>query len=239
MSATTFLKAAHLFLRAAPRGLSVAVLIAFIILNGLGAWQLQRLSWKQHLTTELARTETQPPVAVDTVLASEDPAWRAVTLPPCDIVQDRLVTMNSVADGQSGYRVLAACPAGAGTILVDLGFAIAEAKPNGNVKKPVGRLRAFEKPGLFTPPNNPVANDWYWRSAAEMGPALKASSLRDDYFVVLDLKESDFAAAGLQQGAMIAPLTNRHLEYALTWFALAWTLLFMFVAFVLERLKKV
>ena len=37
---------------------------------------------------------------------------------------------------------------------------------------------------------------------------------------------------------MVAPLTNRHLEYALTWFGLAWTLLAVFAGVVVSRARK-
>ena len=103
--------------------------------------------------------------------------------------------------------------------------------------QPVGRLRPFEKSGPFTLVNRVPENDWYWRSASEMGPRLNAA-LRDDYFLVLDLKASHADIAGLSQGPLTAPLPNRHLEYALTWFGLGWALLGVFGSVIYQRARK-
>ncbi len=62
--------------------------------------------------------------------------------------------------------------------------------------------------------------------------------LRSDYFLVLELSESHLALSGLQQGQLTATLTNRHLEYALTWFGLALTLIGVYIGFVRQRMPK-
>jgi len=123
------------------------------------------------------------------------------------------------------------------SILVDLGFsrdAWLPAVPL-TIAAPIGRLRPFEKAGMVTPVNRPASRDWYWRSPVEMGHAL-GRNVRNDYFVVLDLKASQFLPAPpLEQGPVTATLPNNHLEYALTWFSLAWIMLGIFIAFVRQK----
>ncbi|MBW8882233.1 MAG: SURF1 family protein, partial [Asticcacaulis sp.] len=58
-------------------------------------------------------------------------------------------------------------------------------------------------------------------------------------FVVLDLKASHLSVPGLEQGELIAPLTNRHLEYALTWFGLATALLGVYIGVVVQRMRQI
>lgn len=229
------------FFRAAPRGLTVAVAVALVLLCGLGTWQLLRLNWKQGLIQDMARTEALPPVAAAEALAQAKPAWRSVRLPECTPDLRRFIYMHSEMTGTPGYRLLIACPLGTGqpSMLVDLGFTVDKEMMDKLdfatfAFTPIGRLRPFEKAGQFTPVNRVADNDWYWRSAAEMGGALK-QPVRDDYFLVVDLKASGFSAPGLQQGALTAPLPNRHLEYALTWFGLAGALIGVFIAFVLQK----
>ena len=224
------------FLKAAPRGMLISVVIAFVLLNGLGIWQIERLEWKEDLIADMARTEAMPPVAARVLLAQTRPAWRSASLPPC--TPRRVIYMHSEVDGIPGYRILVACSVNSGPpdILVDLGFATTKINIEMKMSAPVGRLRPYEKPGMVTPVNRPSADDWYWRSAADMAPVLQAR-LRGDYFVVLDLRTSDLAVPGLQQGPLTAPLPNRHMEYALTWFALGWTMLGMFGAFVHQRIR--
>lgn len=227
-------------LRALPRGMTIAVAIAFVVLGGLGTWQIMRLKWKEGLVAEMARTEALAPVAADQLLAEAKPAWRSAILPQCAFDSRHLIYMHSELSGQPGYRVLSACPVAAGEphILVDLGFS------EGKLDSldffgfaPVGRLRPIDKPSAFAVVNRPADNDWYTREPAEMGKALGVP-LRTDYFLVVDIDKSRFSVPGLQQGRLTAPLANRHFEYALTWYGLALALLGMFAAVVLQRTRK-
>ncbi len=226
------------FIKAAPRGLSISFLIAFVILNGLGVWQLYRLHWKEQLIADMARTEAMAPVPAAALLGQTKSEWRSAVLPACHVDFSRALYMHSAVDGTPGYRVLGACPAGQGPdMLVDLGFVTA--RISGALDfTPVGRLRPADKPSVFAPVNNPAAQDWYTRSTAEMGKALGVP-LRPDYFLVTDLKASRLDQAGLQQGPLTAPLFNRHLEYALTWFGLAWIMAGIVFVMIRQRMAPV
>jgi surfeit locus 1 family protein len=223
--------------RAAPRGMMIAVVLCFALLNGLGVWQLYRLRWKEGLIADMARSEAMPPVPVTALLNEKKPDWRSARLPDCPISADRVIYMHSEMDGTPGYRVLTACPLPEGAILTDLGFMTDRAALAPAHLVPVGRLRPFEKSNAFTPVNRPADKDWYWRSAAEMGKAI-GTPVRGDYFLVLDLKASKAHMAGLTQGPLTAPLRNRHFEYALTWFGLAWALIGVFISFVYQRARQ-
>ena len=225
------------YLRAVPPGLAMATAMAFVLLNGLGIWQLERLKWKEGLIADMARTEATVPLPVETLLAQVKPDWRSAALSACAVDMGRVIYMHSEVDGVPGYRVLTACPLADKAMLVDLGFARDKLTPAPMTILPVGRLRPFEKSGPFTLVNRIAENDWYWRSASEMGPRLNAR-LRADYFLVLDLNASRADIAGLTQGPLTAPLPNRHLEYALTWFGLGWALLGVFGSVVYQRARR-
>lgn len=227
-------------INALPRGLLVTTAIAFAILVGLGTWQMARLQWKNNLVAEMARTEALPPVPVAEALAKGHADWRSVALPSCPVAPARIIPMHSTMGPVAGYRLLTACPIAPGQpdMLVDLGFTEnADSLPGNTAILPVGRLRPADKPSAFAPVNDPAKNDWYSRSTAEMGQALK-TQLRADYFLVLDVKASSLAGTAVQQAPMTAPLANRHLEYALTWYGLAVTLLGMVFAFAVQRNRK-
>ena len=252
------------WLRAAPRGMLIGVVIAFAFLNGLGIWQLYRLHWKEGLIADMARTEEQAPVPINTLLSpgSVEPGkgdcppeqvrgscaapertkidWRSASLPLCNIDAKSVIYMHSEVDAVPGYRVLTACPLvqGQPLMLVDLGFTTDKLKLDSAGFTPVGRLRPADKSSAFSPVNRPADHDWYTRSTVELGKAWDVP-LRSDYFLVLDLKRSHLDIAGLQQGALTAPLPNRHFEYALTWFGLAWAMIGIFIAFVTQRTKGI
>ncbi len=232
----SFAATASNFLKAAPRGMLIAVAVAFIFLNGLGVWQLYRLHWKEGLIADLARTEAMPAVPIDTVLGQDRPSWRSVTLPSCKIDPAHLINMHSEVDGTPGYRVLTVCPLSDGqNLLIDLGFSINRQTPTAPVNiEPVGRLRPADKASAFSPVNTPASGEWYTRSAPEVSQAWHMP-VRTDYFLVLDVAASRLALSGLQQGPVTAPLPNRHFEYALTWFSLAWIMLGIFFAFVRQK----
>lgn len=224
------------FLKAAPRGMLIAVAVAFIFLNGLGVWQLYRLHWKEGLIADLARTEAMPAVPVAGVIDRPEPSWRSVALPACTLDPGHLINMHSEVDGTPGYRVLTACPLPDGrNLLVDLGFSVNRQTLAAPVNiEPVGRLRPADKPNVFAPVNRPVNEEWYTRNIAEIAQAWHVP-LRPDYFLVLDVAASKLGLPGLQQGPVTAPLPNRHFEYALTWFSLAWIMLGIFVGFVRQK----
>ncbi len=214
----------------------ITVVIAFVLLNGLGVWQLYRLHWKEGLIADLARTESLAPVPVDGVLGLAKPSWRSVTLPSCTISPDRLVNMHSEMDGTPGYRVLTSCPLAFGpNLLIDLGFSVNRVTLTApQTIAPVGRLRPADKAGAFTPVNIPASGEWYSRSASDLAKVW-SQPLRGDYFLVLDVAASKLTVPGIQQGPVTAPLPNRHFEYALTWFGLAWVMIGIFVAFVRQK----
>ncbi len=227
-------------LKAVPRGMAVAVILCFALLNGLGIWQLERLRWKEGLIADMARTQALAPVPVANALSQIQPEWRSVRMPFCRLDTKTFIYMHSEVAGEPGFRVLTACPLGANTsaMLVDIGFTTAKIPAVDFMGfTPVGRLRPFEKSNAFTPVNMPDKQDWYWRSAAEMGRALN-TPVRDDYFLVLDLNASKADITGLTQGVLTAPLPNRHFEYALTWFGLGWALLGVFGSVVYQRYQK-
>ncbi len=224
------------FLKAAPRGMLISAIIAFVFLNGLGVWQLYRLQWKEGLIADLARTENMPAVQIATVLGQAKPSWRSVTLPSCTIDPAHLINMHSEMEGVPGYRILTICPLSGGqTLLVDLGFSANRQSLAAPVNiDPVGRLRPADKISAFTPVNTPAAGEWYSRSTSEIATQWH-TALRQDYFLVLDIAASKLSLPGLQQGLVTAPLPNRHFEYALTWFSLAWIMLGIFIAFVRQK----
>lgn len=218
-----------------PVGLTLATLVALGILLGLGSWQLQRLGWKRTLLADYARTEVMPPVAIAELLNStENVAWRQAVLPDCEILPERIVYLHGVVGAEAGYHLLTPCPVAGGYILTDIGFLREKSPETAPVAMAgvVGRLRPYETPNSFMPPNNPANDDWYQRRADDLS-ARWGVTLRDDYYLAL----SEGGVLGAEPVDLTRNLTNRHLEYALTWYALAVTLVAIYVAVIRRRLR--
>jgi surfeit locus 1 family protein len=225
------------FWRKLPVGLTVATAIVLAILIGLGTWQLARLKWKTALMHDMAAREVSDPMAVEVALKRADAAWQPVLLKHCALNAQNIVAMHSSMGDKIGYRWLGHCATGGQDLLLDLGFSESQTPHfdplNGDI---VGHLRPIEAKGAFAPTNSVEKSDFYWREPALLAQALKAP-IRDDYFVVVDLNRSQLKVDTLLQAPMTAPLTNRHLEYALTWYGLALSLLGVYGGMVFKAQK--
>ena len=112
-----------------PIGLTLATAIAFLILCGLGAWQLQRLHWKENVLARIEALKTAPAMPLVQVLTEkarpEDLAWTRVSVDCGDVAGEPLPLVYGVRDGDVVWRAQAPCAVLAGPynmILVDRGL---------------------------------------------------------------------------------------------------------------------
>lgn len=211
-----------------------AFLAALSVLVGLGVWQLYRLDWKQEILAEVAERLASDPVALPATLAAgaaADWRWRPVR------VEGRLLTGETLfwqartnAAGTAGVRALTPLvrPDGA-TVFIDRGWLPYDAQETlaeaaGPARAVVeGVVRPAGEPGWFTPENVPASNEWYWLDVPAMG---EAAGLDGPVLpVVVQQRPGSPAAAarsGYPEPTPVEPdIRNEHLQYALTWFALA------------------
>jgi surfeit locus 1 family protein len=100
----------------------------------------------------------------------------------------------------------------------------------------VGLMRGPGQKGSFTPDNDAKANLWFWRDYKGLFESAFAGGERTPIAAFLDAEGA--APGGWPKGnATLVDLPNRHLEYALTWFGLAATLIAVFAAFAWTRLR--
>lgn len=233
---------------------SLVVLAAFLVLAGLGTWQLERLAWKQDLIAKVEARIHQP-----VQLAPEEADWPAIAFEADEYrpvqAQGRfrhdlevqvyaLVDKTSDGGGGPGYWVVTPLEMADGaTILVNRGFVPLDrrdpaSRAEGQVPGLVtvtGLLRMPEEAGLFTPGNEPDKNSWFVRDPVAIAGA--KGVLRVAPFLI----DADATPnpGGLPQGGLTRlSFPNRHLEYALTWYGLAATLLGVFAAYAWPRLRR-
>lgn len=222
-------------------GLLLATLVAFAILIGLGVWQLERRAWKDALIERVEAARTAPARPVATLLAEADPRaldYRNASALCPGLAAARFVELYDVVDGRGGWRLISACPVEGDrydAVLVDRGFATLDVETRPAVAvddSPVqvaGPLRTAEAGGFLTPP----ARDgrWYNRDIAGMAAALGVARPAP---VLLTASAPVPSGAGLRAAPLPTEIPNRHLEYALTWFGLAATLVAVYLALVLR-----
>lgn len=231
-----------------PIGLTLATVVALVILCALGAWQVQRLSWKTELLAQIESRSTAAPRPAASVLAEAGPTgdlafYRVrATCPGLD--QARFLQLYGLKDGRAGSRLISACQLEAGpydSILVDRGFVadtVAARPPVGESDKlveVVGLLREPDPANFVTPDNQPAANQWFSRDIAAMAAELGADDPAPVFLMAETSTNPEFDA--LSPAPLPAEIANRHLEYALTWFGLAGALIAVYAAMLWRRWK--
>jgi surfeit locus 1 family protein len=95
----------------------------------------------------------------------------------------------------------------------------------------IARYRGADGAGWFTPSNQPEARMWYSYDLPALEQALGLPLLP----VVVEADERP-NPGGLPIGGLSQiVLANNHLQYAVTWYGLALTLVAVYVAFSLQR----
>lgn len=221
-----------------PIGLTIAVAISFAILCGLGGWQVQRLRWKEDLLVRIEKLKAAPAIPLADALAraarGEDVSWTRVSadcaLPPPGQKTPSFPLLYGVRDGDIVWRARAECRSPDGVtpkILLNLGVVDAlTGQPqasNPAVEPPtrvIGVL-ALEKQ---------LRGSWSSNGLTVM--------IRDEYSPYeLMVEKAEPNTPGVTPAPLPVEISNRHLEYALTWFGLAVTLLFIYAAMLWRRLR--
>lgn len=231
------------------RTLAVPAMLTFLgtgILSGLGVWQLERLAWKRDLIARVeARTARAPfklpPRANWAMLRLDILEYRPVTLTGRFLHLDEMHLFAHLAQprgkfGGKGAWVITPFETADGVVLINRGFVPDHLVPKsrrqtGLVTGPqslTGLIRRGELQTAFMPDNAPRTNQWYYRDIAAMARHIGRT---DTAPFMIDLVKPRPPGGLPQPGETRLSFKNDHLNYALTWFALALTLLGIFAAF--------
>ena len=208
--------------------LAALALVSFAVLIALGSWQLDRSEWKRALIAERQAMLVQPPViltgdAVDAKAAS----FRRVSLTGTFLHnKERRIGPRSWR-GRPGWYVVTPLRLHRGRIvLVNRGW-VPENRKDPRTRKLgqvsgrvtiAGIVGRPSKPGWFTPDNAPAKEQWLRVDPAALAKHLGLSGVAL-YWVIAGPAPNP---GGLPVGGQgIASPPNNHLQYALTWYALA------------------
>lgn len=218
---------------------SLVVLMGLALTVGLGVWQLQRLEWKTGLIARIDARTHAAPVPLEAALARglDDAEWRRVTVRGRFLHQGEMYLVTTGPHGQSGLDVITPFASDNGRlVLVNRGF-VPDAKrdpatrPAGQVAGDLaitGIARLSQDPGWFTPAPDPLRRLFFSRTVPAMAAMLGDKTVTP-IFVEADATPNP---GGYPIGGQtIADVPNNHLPYAITWFALALTLLAVYLVY--------
>jgi len=225
--------------------------VVFLVLIGLGTWQVQRLHWKEGLIATIDQRMALPPVNLVAALGADPDVARQ---------EYRPVTVEGTFDhryerhffstfkGQSGFEIYTPLKLDGGDwLFVNRGFVPYDRKDpstrqQGEVAGRVtvkGLLRQAPaaKPSSLFPDNEPDKNIFYWKDVRAMAASsgLPADAHVLDLFV--DADDTPNPGGLPVGGTTIVDLPNNHLQYAVTWYGLAAALAGVLIAWLLRQRK--
>lgn len=219
--------------------------LGFLLLLGLGTWQVQRLHWKEGLIAERQGALHAAPVPLPSTLSDA----RGLEFHPVKaegefLNQDELYLNAQSLRGEQGFHIITPFRLMDGAILlIDRGFvptdrAAPATRQAGELQGRVivtGLLRLPEGRGWFTPDNEPQRNSWFWIDLPAMA---KAAGLAQVLPFYVDADATPNPGGWPQGGQTITDLPNNHLQYAITWYALALALVVVYIRFARRRLGE-
>lgn len=224
---------------------TVCTVLALAVLLGLGTWQVERLAWKEAMIAERQGRSTAAPMALPAEIAEAVALeFRPVRVTGRFLHDRELYLASRSYKRQVGLHVVTPMVLDDGRgLLVDRGWVPMdrrdpETRTAGQLGGTVtleGLLRSggWKGSAMFRPDNDPDENVWLWPDL----PAMAAAARLEAPVTALYLEASPAEnPGGLPRGGQTPiNLRNDHLQYAITWYALAVVLLVIYVIFHTRR----
>jgi surfeit locus 1 family protein len=238
---------------------TLMTLVMLPVLIALGNWQLQRMYWKEDLIARLAAARTAEPVSLkevwDRFRRGENIEYARVRVAGTfDHGSER--HLYAPTTQSQGWDVFTVLDAPEGRIYVNRGWVPDKHKDpatrvEGQIAGPAtvtGLARLPEATGAFTAQDDPKGNRWYHRDPVEFFWNGKTPDQRRIIEATARFKmvapfsidaEPEPANPGgwPKASATEIRVANRHLEYVVTWWGLAATLVVVFFLFARKRLR--
>ena len=226
--------------------LSIACAAAIAFLLTLGQWQLNRRDWKETLIASVDARVDEPAVAFLSLDTNPD-GNAGIEYTPAFIdgeyVPDLEERVFGQYDGKPGIFIFTPMKITGGQyIYINRGFVeqiTANAKAftpanQGEITRVTGLIRYRERP---TPPaswfrTNTKSSDGLWLNRDPLAMAEAVNLNASPYYLERIGGTGDERPLG---GTTRLEFRNKHMEYALTWFGLAATLLGVFLGFSLKK----
>jgi surfeit locus 1 family protein len=233
-------------------GPALMTAVMFLVLVGLGTWQVRRLAWKEAILAQIARAEAAPPFPLPAtpdaaIPASFTPAPYTKVAVTGTLLHDKSALYGvEVRDTRAGpdLGALLIEPLqrdGAPPLLVDRGWVPLKrtgpvAMPQGTVTI-AGYVHPADTPGLFSVQDDVAGRHFYTLDPAAIGAALGLDRVAPFILIALGPPTSPVASPGAPPAALtdlpvpaehLPRPPNNHLQYAITWYGLAAVLLVIF-----------
>lgn len=201
-----------------------------LLLIGLGTWQVERLYWKEGLIAAREAAVSATPAALPATLAEARRLEFHHVHARGTFLNDRELFIGATTEqGATGYQVVTPLRRAEGSILlVNRGWVPQDRKdpatraagePDGEVTvSGLVRIPPAGKPSWFVPDNSAAHNYWFYVDIPAMAAAAHLDRVLPFY---VDADATPNPGGYPIGGQTRLALPNNHLQYALTWYALA------------------
>ena len=216
-------------------------LVALVSLVYLGSWQLHRLEWKTELLNSIKDGQTEDYIEYPFDIKNNDFSYKKSSISGKIDQSKELHFFNINSYGQSGYNIIVPLLTKGRTVYIDLGwtnFTDINSKEfmfrslNGELDFK-GILIYSKERRLFSPKPDTIKKYWYLMNIKEMDQFTKLNSEKYIFRVV----EQEYYLDLLNEFTAIN-IPNNHLQYAITWFALAISIAAMYIIYIYKNILK-
>ena len=199
--------------------LSIAVLVL------LGIWQLDRLEWKRSLIALIEERQELDIAPLSSVSGMEnlaDQSYRRVSVEGIFLNEHSFLLSPRIYNKQSGSHLITPLLLpGNNVVTINRGWVPQKyvldssnhqevISINATIRTPLGK-------NFFTPDNDLSKDQWYWIDLAQIAKRVGVTVLP----IVLEQSRHGDDGVFPVGGQTVISLSNNHLQYALTWFGLA------------------
>lgn len=204
------------------------VIFFISVFCSLGTWQLYRLQWKLDLIEQINFGLKTDPVQYSKKINND---YQRVMVEGKFKFEKQIYLYSLNENGKPGFDVITPFLSSKNEyLLVNRGWIDKQDKNKKNIdsfeeKKITGIIKKIQKANIFKPENDLSENIWFSINLDDLKKFTGISF--DDHVIFLQGKDYNLPKTKI----ISADLTNNHLKYALTWYAVALSILIYFLYF--------
>ena len=217
------------------------ILLALASLLYLGYWQLHRLEWKTELLSTIKDGQAEDYIEYPFGVKDNEFSYKKSFLSGKIDQSKELYFFNINSYGQSGYNIIVPLATKDKTVYIDLGWTNFTNinYENFTFRSLVGELDLkgiliySKKRRAFSPQPDTVKNNWYLMNIEEMD---QYTGLNSEKYIFRVLDQEYYS--DLLNEFTSVNIPNNHLQYAITWFALALSIAGMYITYIYKNILK-
>ncbi len=221
--------------------LTIFFTFSFIILICLGTWQIKRLFWKNELI-QFYNTQFSKNVILlnNHEIPPKNIEYRKAKIKGKFLNSSEILVTGKTYEGNAGFHVVTPLLTNNGNLyFVNRGWVSEKYKSQDTRKFSIiegetiisGIIRLPQKKGYFVPKNDIKKNFWITIIPTEMKRKIPINNVNIITNIYIDaLRSSNKIKLPIGVKSEIQ-LRNQHLSYALTWYSLAFALIYVYLAY--------